>query len=148
MQIKNKTIEYQTKGAFEFIDITDRVKEFIKESGIKHGLVNVQSLHTTCVLIFNENEPLLLEDIKAELKRLAPKKIGYNHDDFSRRTVNMCDGECANGHAHCRAILLQPSVTINLIDSELQLGTWQRLLFCELDQARPRQVQVQIIGLS
>lgn len=146
MKVMHKTIEYQTKGAFQFIDITDKLKGFVKQTGIKDGLVNVQSLHTTCALIFNENEPLLLEDIKAELRRLVPKEVGYNHDDFTCRTVNMCDGECDNGHAHCRAILLQPSVTINLIDGELQLGTWQRLLFCELDRPRRRKVQFQVLG--
>lgn len=146
MKTANKILEYQTKEMFDFRDITDQVKDFIKESQISNGLVNIQSFHTTAVLILNENEPLLIEDIKKNLEKTAPESIDYNHDDFSRRTVNMCDDECANGHSHCKALHLSANITLNLIDGKLQLGTWQRMLFVELDRARPRKVQIQILG--
>jgi thiamine phosphate synthase YjbQ (UPF0047 family) len=54
MKSANKILEYQTKGEFDFIDITEEVKNFVKESEIKNGLVNIQILHTTCALILNE----------------------------------------------------------------------------------------------
>ena len=146
MKTANKTFEYQTKGIFDFIDITDEVKNFLKESEIKNGLVNIQVLHTTAGLIFNENEPLLIEDIKLHLERTAPRDLKYNHDDFGRRKVNLCDDECVNGHSHCKAIHLPVNITINLINGEVQLGQWQRILFIELDKARKRRVQIQIIG--
>jgi len=60
--------------------------------------------------------------------------------------VNMCDDECVNGHSHCKAILLPTSVTLNIVDSKLQLGQWQRIFIRELDRSRPRKVQIQIIG--
>ena len=146
MEIKNKTLKYKTKGEFDFIDISDKVKSFIKESGIKNGLVNIQSLHTTASLILNEKEPLLLEDIKRNLENTASKKLKYNHDDFGKRTVNLCDDECANGHAHCKAIHLPSSITLNIFNGEFQLGRWQKILFVELDRARERMVQLQVIG--
>jgi len=146
MKIENKTLTYKTKNQFDFIDITDEVKSFVKESGIQQGLVNIQSLHTTAALILNEKEPLLLEDIKRNLENTAPQNLEYNHDDFGRRTVNLCDDECANGHAHCKAIHLQPSITLNLVEGELKLGRWQRLLFIELDRERERMVHLQAIG--
>ena len=146
MKTAHKVFKYQTKGEFDFIDVTDEIKSFLKESGIKNGLVNVQIMHTSSALIVNENEPLLKEDIKRNLESCAPKSLKYQHDDFSKRTVNLCGDECKNGHSHCKAIHLLPSVTLNLIDSELQLGQWQRIMLVELDRARPRKIQVQIIG--
>lgn len=146
MKIKNKTISYQTKGEFDFLDITEDVKAFVKESGVRNGLVNIQTLHTTAALMLNENEPLLIEDIKRNLESTSPKNLTYNHDDFGKRTVNMCSDECANGSAHCKAIHLPSNITINLIDGELQFGQWQKILFVELDRSRPRKYQIQIIG--
>jgi len=146
MKNANKILKYQTKGEFDFIDITEEVENFVKESEIKDGLVNIQTLHTTCALILNEKEPLLLEDIKANLEKTAPKNLNYNHDDFSRRTVNLCPDECTNGHSHCKAIHLPINITLNLIDGKMQLGQWQRIMMLELDRSRPRKVQIQIIG--
>ncbi len=103
-------------------------------------------MHTTATLILNENEPLLIKDIKKNLSALAPEDADYNHDNFNVRTVNMCDGECANGHAHCKSIYLTPTNTLNLIDGQLQLGRWQRILFVELDRSRTRKVQIQVMG--
>lgn len=146
MTVKNKTIKIDTEEKLQFFDITDKVKDFVKKTGVEDGLVNVQTMHTTATLIMNENEPLLLKDIKKNLSEAAPEDEEYNHDNFEIRTVNMCDGECANGDAHCKAIYLTPNNTINLFDGKLQLGTWQRILFVELDRARLRKVQVQVIG--
>ena len=146
MRSADKTIELQTKREYDFIDLTDEVKAFVKEGGIKEGFVNVQTMHTTGAVILNENEPLLLEDMKRHLEALSPKMQKYSHDNFEIRTVNMCDDECANGHSHCKAMLLPANITLNLIGGELQLGQWQRILFLELDKSRPRKVQIHIIG--
>ncbi len=146
MKSVHKIFQHQTQHEFDFIDMTEEVFKFVQESQIQNGLVNIQTLHTTAALILNEREPLLIEDIKKNLERLAPKDIKYEHDDFNKRTVNMCDDECANGHAHCKAIYLPVNVTLNLIRGKLQLGQWQRLFFVELDKARSRKIQVQIIG--
>ncbi|HMB66203.1 MAG TPA: secondary thiamine-phosphate synthase enzyme YjbQ [Patescibacteria group bacterium] len=146
MNTANKILEYQMKEKFHFEDITDEVKKIVADSEIKNGLVNIQSLHTTTALILNENEPLLIEDIKQNLENIAPESIYYNHDNFEIRTVNMCDDECANGHSHCKSIRLPSNLTLNLVEGKIQFGTWQRVLFFELDRARNRKVQIQILG--
>jgi len=146
MLVKNKTIEIKSKECLQFVDITDQIEDFITEVKPNSGIVNVQSLHTTATIFMNENEPLLLEDIKKNLDQIASLETEYNHDNFDIRTVNMCDDECANGHSHCKALYLPSSVTINLIDGKLQLGTWQRILFVELDRSRERKIQIQIIS--
>ncbi|MDP3996012.1 MAG: secondary thiamine-phosphate synthase enzyme YjbQ [bacterium] len=146
MKVSNKTIELQTKEELEFIDITDRVTAFVEESQIKEGLVNVQTFHTTGAIVVNENEPLLIEDFKSHLENFASRNTNYKHNDFSVRTVNMCPDECANGHAHCRAIHLPITATLNLINGKVRLGQWQRIFFVELDKSRKRKFQIQILG--
>jgi secondary thiamine-phosphate synthase enzyme len=146
MKTTNKTISFKTKEKFDFIDITEQIKSFIVESKIENGLVNIQNMHTSSALIVNENEPLLIEDMKERLEKFAPQSLDYRHDNFSIRTVNLCDDECKNGHSHCKAILMLPSVTLNLIKREMQLGRWQRIMFIELDSSRDRKVQIQIMG--
>ncbi len=146
MKVKNKIFEIKTEKEFDFIDFTDKLKKFVKESKIKNGLINVQTRHTTAMLLLNENEPLLIKDMKKHLAKISPKSLKYNHDNFKIRTVNMCAGECANGHSHCKALLMPANITLNLIKSKLQVGMWQRIFLLELDRKRKRKVQIQIMG--
>lgn len=146
MKILNKTLALRTKKEFDFVDITEAVEAFLKESQIKNGLINVQTMHTTCPIFMNENEPCLLSDFQNHLAQLSPKEAPYNHNDFTVRTVNMCDEECKNGHSHCLALHFPANITVNIIDGELQLGQWQRVFAVELDRPRPRKIQFQIIG--
>lgn len=144
MKVTNFKIKIKSQQTLDFIDITNLIKEKIKN--FKNGIINIQTLHTTTALMLNEAEPLLIKDMKKTLERLIPEKNEYNHDNFEIRTVNMCDGECANGHAHCKALFLSPSVSLNIIDEKLVLGTWQRIFFLELDRARERYISVQVVG--
>jgi secondary thiamine-phosphate synthase enzyme len=147
MIIKNKTLEYKTKGGLEFEDITDEIAKFVKASKVKNGMVNIQTLHTTNAVIVNENEPLLIEDMKNNFRELASEDKYYGHNDFEIRTVNMCGlEECKNGHSHCLAAYLPTSVVLNIIDGKLSVGQWQRIFFIELDHSRIRKVQIQVLG--
>jgi secondary thiamine-phosphate synthase enzyme len=146
MKITNHIINLKTAATLDFIDITDKVREKVKEAGVTNGVINIQSLHTTMAVIVNEAEPLLIADMKELLEKLAPRTYKYAHDNFEIRTVNMCDGECANGHAHNKAIHLPTSAMMNITGSDLQLGQWQRVFAIELDRSRPRQIALQIMG--
>ncbi|MEA3452995.1 MAG: secondary thiamine-phosphate synthase enzyme YjbQ [Patescibacteria group bacterium] len=146
MKITNTTISLETKETLDIIDITEEMKKIVEKSKIENGFVNIQSMHTTATVFVNENEPELFKDFKNHLKNLAAENDKYYHDDFDVRTVNMCEDECKNGHAHCKAIHLPTSVCLNLISNKLRLGTWQRILFIELDHARKRKIEIQIIG--
>lgn len=146
MKANNKIIKFKTKEEFEFKDLTKEIIEFVKESGITQGLINIQNLHTSAAVLMNENEPLLIEDFKDNLRKTAARDNTYRHDDLTKRTVNLCENECINGHSHCMAIHLPSSITLNVINAELQLGQWQRIFFIELDRNRERNVQLQIIG--
>lgn len=143
---RHTTIRFDTEHATQFIDLTDEIEVFVAEAGIHTGLVNIQSLHTTTAIIVNEHEPLLLSDVAALFERLAPQDALYRHDNVSLRTVNCVLGERPNGHSHCRALLLGPSVCLNIAHGRLQLGRWQRVFLAELDGPRTREVSVLLLG--
>ena len=146
MRVQVFSLKLEAKDAPEFIDITDHVKNCLAQAGVKNGTLTVFSRHTTAAIRLNENEPLLIEDMKRFLERMAPRNGDYKHNDFTIRTVNMTDDECPNGHAHCQQLLLSTSETIPIIDGAMQIGRWQRVFMVELDRPRPREVLVQVIG--
>ena len=143
---RHSRLRVETGRPAEFIDITGRIQETVAEAGVRDGLVNVQTMHTTTAVLVNEHEPLLLLDFAALLARLAPEHGAYRHDDMAARTVNVSPGERPNGHAHCRALLLPTSVCLNVVDGRPQLGRWQRVFFADLDGPRSRQVTVMLFG--
>lgn len=131
----------------KFYDVTDLVANVVERAGIAAGTLTASTRHTTCALVVQENEPLLLQDMADRLCRYASADEVYRHNDFDVRTVNMCDGECANGHAHCQHLLLGAAVTLPIQEGRLTLGLWQRIFLVELDRARPRHFSVQVMGV-
>ena len=138
-------IEFATSRATEFVDVTDRIREAVRRSGLRDGRVHLQSLHTTLGIAVNENEPLLHRDFESMLERLAPTGAGYEHDDFTRRFDIPLD-EPVNGHAHCRQLLLSAFATLLVEDGQLLLGRWQSVFAVELDGPRHRQLALQLDG--
>ncbi len=138
-------IEFDSTRSTEFVDITDRIRESVRRSGLREGRVHLQSMHTTLGIAVNENEPLLHRDFENLLERLAPAGAGYEHDDFSRR-FDVPLGEPVNGHAHCRQLLLTAFATLLVEDGQLLLGRWQSVFAVELDGPRHRQLAVQLDG--
>ncbi|MDJ0728219.1 MAG: secondary thiamine-phosphate synthase enzyme YjbQ, partial [Prochloraceae cyanobacterium] len=92
----------------------------------------------------NENEIRLLEDLKVYLSKLAPETDKYLHNDLHLRTVP--PDEPKNAHSHLMAMTLNNSETIPIIDGKLALGTYQSILFFELDGPRQRTLLIQIVG--
>ena len=140
------TFAITTYRRTEFVDLTERIESVIEEAGLRQGVVNIQSLHTTAAIVVNEHEPLLLTDFVALLDRHAPQAGTYRHDDEAERTVNLSPGERANGHSHCQALLLGTSVCLNVVRGRLHLGVWQRVFLVELDGPRRREVSVMAVG--
>ena len=139
-------IMLEATRAPQFIDITQEVEEFVQGTHIQNGCVVVYSKHTTAAIKINENEPLLLQDMERFLDSIASPNGDYRHNDFTVRTVNMTEDECPNGHAHCQHLLMSSSETVPIIGGALQLGRWQRIFLVELDQPRPREVILQVLG--
>ena len=142
--------ELRTAGGLSIKDITEEVQEAVTASGIRNGICSVYSPHTTCSVRVNEWERGFLEDFAVLLKRLVPTEHYYAHDDWDRRTENVCeeDMEVGNGHSHCMSMLLGPAgESIPVREGELCLGQWQRVLFLELDRERDRRWLVQVVGV-
>lgn len=146
MRTLTRTLEVDTERHLEFVDVTDHVVKALTESGVRDGFAVVFSRHSTAGIRINEHEPLLLEDMARLLDQLVPTAAGYQHDDFSIRTVNLTEGERVNGHSHCRSLLLGASETVPVSGGALMLGRWQRIFLVELDGPRHREFVVQIIG--
>ncbi len=142
------TLRVDFTTAPEFVDITDRVEECVRQSRIQNGMCLVYSKHTTAAITIQENEPLLLIDLVNLLERISPRNAHYRHNDFSVRTVHMHEDECPNGHSHCQHLVLGTSETVPVIDGKLPLGSWQRLFMVELDDKRlHREAIVQVMGV-
>lgn len=136
---------FKTSSPTQFVDITEKLREEVRKSGLRMGRIHLQSLHTTVGLAVNENEPLLLRDFESLLERLAPTGVGYEHDDFARRFKIALD-EPINGHAHCRQLLLTGFATLLVENGDLVLGRWQSVFAVELDGPRTRELAIQLDG--
>ena len=145
MKIFRRTINITTESGINIYNVTPQIKEIITESEIENGQVLIFSRHTTTALAINENEERLLVDIKNYLKKLAPPEDKYLHNDLHLRIVP--PDEPINAHSHLMAMTLATSEVIPIVDRQLALGTYQSILFFELDGARNRNLFVQIIGL-
>ncbi len=140
------SIHLTTTQPTEFVDLTERLQGLVAGVGLRFGILNVQTLHTTTAVVVNEHESLLLADFQSFLEAAAPNDGRYQHDDTTVRTVNLTDAERPNGHAHCRALLLPSAACLNVTGGRLLLGRWQRVFFVELDGPRERDVSVLIFG--
>jgi secondary thiamine-phosphate synthase enzyme len=144
MQIINHIIEIETEDGICIYNITPQVLNLLQATSIKNGQVIVFSQHTTTALVINENEVRLLADIKVYLEKLVPASDQYLHNDLHLRDVP--PDEPINAHSHLMAMMLSTSEVIPVVEGKLALGTWQSVLFVELDGARRRKVFVQISG--
>ena len=144
-----RNLDLVSTDPIQLLDLTDQVAAFSREFGSWHGTLNVFSRHTTAAVRIQEDEPLLLEDLRSFLTRLAPPDAPYGHNDFDVRTEHMHPDERPNGHSHCLHLLLGASASVPVVDGVLQLGNWQRIFLVELDGPRAdRQVQLHLTGLQ
>ena len=135
--IATRYLEFETHSG-EVLDITDEVQEALEKTSLKTGVVTVFVTGATAAVTTIEYEDGLVADLGDALQRIAPVEIDYAHNE------RWHDG---NGHSHIRASLLGPSLTVPFCERKLMLGTWQQIVFLELDnRPRKRKVVVQIMG--
>ena len=149
MKVFQHETRLRTAGGLTVNDITEDVQRAVRESGVVDGIACIYSPHTTCCVRVNEMETGFLEDFCDLLRRLVPSESYYAHDDWDRRTENVCpeDMDFGNGHSHCMSMLLGPAgESIPVRDGELCLGTWQRVFLAEWDGPRTREVAVLVRG--
>ncbi len=138
MTVETRIIKIQSKKENDMIDLTDDISREILDSKISNGIVTIFIMGSTCSITTIEYEPGLIKDFPRMLSRIAPTDIMYGHEEMWH------DG---NGHSHVKASLVGPSLTVPFNDSTLCLGTWQQIVFLELDtRSRTRNLVLQIVG--
>jgi len=141
-KIFRKEFAIQTHKRMEIQDITGNAVKIVGESKVMSGLVNLWVPHATAAVAVNEHDEELWDDILAAFERLAPMMGSYRHN-----TKYSWSKSEQNAHAHILNCLIKPDVTVPLENGRMQLGTWQSVLFIEMDGPRTRHVQAQIMGI-
>lgn len=138
MSVVTKKIKLNTKGDTDIIDITPQVVSAVSKSGLNNGIAVVFVSGSTGGLTTVEYEPGLIGDLRTYFEKIAPKSGKYQHN------MRWHDG---NGYAHVRASFLGPSLSVPFINGDLQLGTWQQIIFIDFDnRPRSRELIVQVVG--
>ena len=137
--VKTQEITIKTKGNCEVVNITDQIAAAVGRSDIRDGAVTVFNIGSTAGITTTEYEPGLANyDLKAAFEKIAPENARYEHEETWQDD---------NGHAHVRASLLGPSLSVPIVAGRLTLGTWQQIILVDFDtRGRTRTIICQIIG--
>jgi len=138
MPVFTKRLELRTDAENDILDLTGEVQQAVEESGLDAGVAIVFVPGSTAAITTIEFEPGLARDFSRMLERLAPKDIDYEHQKAWHDD---------NGRSHVKASLVGPSLSVPFEDGILTLGTWQQIVFVELDiKPRRREIVVQVMG--
>jgi len=138
LRVFQREVHIKTRGEGDIVDITDLVEGVVEESGIRDGVAHIFAIGSTAAISTMEYEPGLKEDLPNALERIAPKNVEYKH--------HLRWGDY-NGHSHVRATILGPSLSVPVRGGSLVLGTWQQIIFIELDvRSRSRRFMVTVMG--
>jgi secondary thiamine-phosphate synthase enzyme len=136
--IFTRELTIRTRGDYDVQDITDAVARAVKESKLASGIVTIFCPGSTGGITTIEFEDGVIHDLRVVLDDITPPDRAYRHH------LRWHDD---NGHAHIRAALIGPSLTVPFVNGELTLGTWQQIVFCDFDtRPRTRKLVVQILG--
>jgi secondary thiamine-phosphate synthase enzyme len=136
--VVTRELQLHTRGGYDVQDITDRIAQAVKDSKLAAGTATIFCPGSTGGLTTIEFEDGLVKDLRQVLDEITPPTRDYAHH------LRWHDD---NGHAHVRAALIGPSLSVPFVNAELTLGTWQQIVFCEFDtRPRTRKLVVQVMG--
>ncbi len=141
LTVFGRVLDYTTQQNFEFINLTARVDQLVAESGVRDGMVLIQSLHSTAAVFVNEWQDALLDDFRALLEQAVHADAPWRHND-----PRYSDCERGNAVSHLRALLLGASTVLAVRGGRVVRGTWQSIILAELDGPRTRSVSLQVFG--
>jgi len=136
MKFATEYLWFHTPRHREYINITDKVEEIVRGSGIAEGMVLVSAMHITAGVYVNDAESGLIQDIDEWLEKLAPTGPDYRH----HRT-----GE-TNGDSHLKSLLIHHEVIVPITGGKLDLGPWQQIYYAEFDGQRRKRLVVKAMG--
>ncbi len=138
MKSYRKELWFNLPERMGFVNITPQVERCVRESGVKEGLVLVNSMHITSSVFINDDESGLHHDYRRWLEELAP------HEPVSRYRHNLTGED--NADAHLKRQVMGREVVVAITDGRLDLGTWEQIFYGEFDGRRRKRVLVKIIG--
>jgi secondary thiamine-phosphate synthase enzyme len=129
-------LRVRTSRREEAVDVTEKVRRAVAESGVREGTCTVFAPHTTCAVAVNEgHDPAVIEDFLNHIRELVPREAGFEHAE-------------GNSDSHIKALLVGPSATVPVSGGEVRLGQWQAIFMCEFDGPRERSLWVSVTGGS
>lgn len=140
MEIRTRQFSIESSDRFEILNVSPEVEASLEELGATDGLVYVSTPHTSAALSTNEYEEKLLHDMVDKFKEIAPPDDGYYHD-----LDHITAGEQPNAHAHLLSAMIKRPVLLLLEEGELDLGTWEEVMFYELCGPRERTITVTVL---
>jgi secondary thiamine-phosphate synthase enzyme len=138
MKSYRKELWFNIPGRRELVNITGKVRECLRESGINEGIALVNSMHITSSVFINDDESGLHEDYERWLEELAP------HEPLERYRHNLTGED--NGDAHLKRQIMGREVVVAVTGGELDFGPWEQIFYGEFDGRRRKRVLVKIIG--
>ncbi|HEY9141853.1 MAG TPA: secondary thiamine-phosphate synthase enzyme YjbQ [Bryobacteraceae bacterium] len=141
-KIFHRVVDWITNDRLQLINITDRINDIVRKSGIRDGIVHLQSLHTTTGVFLNEWQDALLADVRAVLEELVRRDGNWRHND-----PRYSDCDRRNADSHLRGMLMGQALSLQVRNSAVLLGTWQSIILAEFDGPRSRTMSVQVSGV-
>ncbi|NOY80968.1 MAG: YjbQ family protein [Kiritimatiellaeota bacterium] len=137
MKSFRRELWFNTQQRRAFVNITSRIEECLRESGIREGLCLVNAMHITASVFINDDESGLHQDFEKWLERLAPEKpySQYAHNGYED-----------NADAHLKRTIMGREVVVAVSGGKLDFGPWERIFYGEFDGKRRKRVLVKIIG--
>ncbi|MFC2049786.1 secondary thiamine-phosphate synthase enzyme YjbQ [Chloroflexota bacterium] len=136
MKSTTEYLWFNTKQHREYINITNKVEEFVARNGVQEGFVLVSAMHITAGVYVNDAESGLIADIDDWLEKLAPFRPDYRHH---------ATGE-SNGDAHLKSLLIHHEAIVPVTGGKLDLGPWQQIYYAEFDGQRKKRVILKVLG--
>jgi secondary thiamine-phosphate synthase enzyme len=141
-KVFHRIVDWITNDRMQLLNITDRINEIVRKSGIRDGLVHLQSLHTTSAVFINEWQDALVHDVRSFFEQVVVREQYYRHNDPQHS-----DCERQNADSHLRGMLMGQTLCVQVRNASVLLGTWQSIIFAEFDGPRSRSLAVQVSGV-
>ncbi|MDX2152475.1 MAG: secondary thiamine-phosphate synthase enzyme YjbQ [Bryobacteraceae bacterium] len=141
-KVFSRVVDWITNERMQLLNITERINDIVRKSGVRDGMVHLQSLHTTTAVFLNEWQDALVDDVRGFFEKIVTREDYYKHNDPA-----FSDCERANADSHLRGMLMGQTLCLQVRNASVLLGTWQSIILAEFDGPRSRSLAVQVSGI-
>ncbi len=141
-RVFSRILDWITTDRMQLLNVTDRINEIVRKSGVRDGIVHLQSLHTTSAVFLSEWQDALVHDARTFFDEIVDRNRYYRHND-----PNYSDCERRNADSHMRGMMMGQTLCLQVRNASILLGTWQSIVFAEFDGPRSRSLAVQVSGV-